>query len=375
MELQSFVVEQKALLSILASMQPICSKRTTLDATTCILFELNHHELVLKSTDLEISLQASYTLKENNISSPVTFLVSGRRIFDVLKELEGDITMRLADQQLHVQSGPVNLSLHIKDAQEFPPFPERIENLLQVDAHHFLELLNKVMFAIPQNNANSALNGLYIELSPANMRMTATDGHCLTQVATTACTLHESRSWLLPRRAVFEVKKILEGLEKTTLFIGTCNNQLVFSGESFNFFSKLLVNNFPEYSTILDKTSFVPAQVEKSSFIKTLRRSACLLSGQFIATQFEFDPNGIRVTMQNNEVGQLKENIPLNEFTGATLGMRFYAPYLLSGLQVFPHEMITFYLHNEHKPIMFEATADQYELVYLVMPVAPTHGT
>src|SRR3989337_3864096 len=98
----TFVVEQKPLLSILASMQPICTKRTTLDTTTSILFQVGHKELVLKSTDLEISLQSSYQLKSSNMSEAKTFLVLGKRIFDLVKELEGDIEFTLTDQQLHL---------------------------------------------------------------------------------------------------------------------------------------------------------------------------------------------------------------------------------------------------------------------------------
>ena len=80
---------------------------------------------------------------------------------------------------LGLRAGSVNLSLHIKDAQEFPPFPERIENLMQFDAEFLLNLLNNVAFLIPQNNANPALNGLFMEVSKTGLMMTTTDGHCL----------------------------------------------------------------------------------------------------------------------------------------------------------------------------------------------------
>ena len=118
-----FIVEQKSLISILSSMQPICTKRTTLDTTSSILFQVGHKELVLKGTDLEISLQASYLLKESDVDEPRSFLVSGRRIFDLVKELDGDIEFNLKDAQLILKAGSVNLALNIKDAQEFPPFP------------------------------------------------------------------------------------------------------------------------------------------------------------------------------------------------------------------------------------------------------------
>jgi len=373
----TFIVEQKPLLSILSSMQPICTKRTTLDATTTILFHVGHKELVLKSTDLEISLQASYLLKECDAHEPRMFLVSGRRLFDLVKELDGDITFIVDNTSLLVKAGLVTVALNIQDAQNFPPFPERIENLMQLSAPFLLELLNKVAFLIPQNNANSSLNGLLLEITDSELKMTASDGHCLAQVQTPAYTLEESCKWLLPRRAVFEVKKILEGSNDATIFLGLCGNQLVFSGEAFNFFSKLLVDGFPTYTMILDKKGFIPARVERSPFIKTLRRSACLLSGQFIATTFAFGAEKLKVSLHNKEVGTLEEEVPLIDFTGAECDIRFYAPYLLNGLQVFPGEQIQFYLQGKAKPIIFDAHGTTegsiYTMFYLVMPVAQTN--
>jgi len=373
----TFIVEQKPLLSILSSMQPICTKRTTLDATSTILFHVGHKELVLKSTDLEISLQASYLLKECNIDESRMFLVSGRRLFDLVKELDGDITFILSDTSLLVKAKSVNVALNIQDAQNFPPFPERIENLMQFHAPFLLELLNKVAFLIPQNNANPSLNGLLLEISESDLKMTASDGHCLAQIKTANYFLEEPKKWLLPRRAIFEVKKLLESISDSIVFLGLCGNQLVFSSEAFNFFTKLLVNNFPAYAAILDKQDFIPARVDRSHFIKTLRRSACLLSGQFIATQFSFGTEKLKVSLHNKEVGTLEEEVPLFDFSGTECDIRFYSPYLLNGLQVFPGDHIQLYLQGKSKPIIFDTQAHNeqysYTMFYLVMPVAQTH--
>lgn len=371
---ECFVVEQKKFLSFLSAMQPICAKRTTLEATSTILFQVGHKELVLKATDLEISLQASYAVKDTSLQTTHTFLVSGKRIFDLVKELEGDITCTITDNQLLLQANKVNLSLNIRDAQDFPPFPERIENLMQFNSQHLLNMLSKVAFLIPQNNANPALNGLFVEVSETGCTMTATDGHCLAQVLSSSYSMSEPKKWLLPRRAIFEVKKILESCQDNTIFLGVCKNQFVFSGDSFNFFTKLLADNFPHYANILEKTDFMPARIDRSQLVKTLRRSACLLSGQFIATRFEVAKEVVKVSMLNKEVGTLEEEIPLHDFNGNEMSIRFYAPYLLSGLQVLQDETVQLYLKNASKPIIFETDAPDCKTVYLVMPVAPTHG-
>lgn len=368
---KQFVVEQKSLLAILASMQPICSKRTTLDMTTSILFQVGHRELVLKSTDLEISLQASCMVQESSFTEPESFLVQGKRIFDVVKELEGSVVCSLKNNQLALQAGSVKLLLNIQDAGEFPPFPERIENLMHLDTGALAQMLESVSFLIPQNNTNSALNGLFLEVTPEELKMTATDGHCLAQVRSASYKLSDVRSWLLPRRAIFELKKIIESTKESVIFLGMCGKQVVFSGESFNFFTKQLVDPFPMYASIMDKSDFSQATIERASLLKTVRRSASLLSGQFLATQFAFEPARLNVSMKNKEVGTLDEELTLKGLENKSVDIRFYAPYLLSGLQVLPESDVVFYLKNETRPIIFESTQDALTITYLVMPVSP----
>jgi DNA polymerase-3 subunit beta len=367
-----FIIEQKTLLTILSSMQPIFTKRTTSDATSMVLFQVGYREAILKSTDLEISLQSSCPLLESNLNEGETFLVPGKRIFDIVKELEGPIRCSLAHNQLNLTSSSINLSLNSKPAEDFPPFPERIENLMHFSVITLRKMLEGVAFIIPQSNANPALNGLFLEISPQQLAFTATDGHCLAQVRSSEYTLSESRSWLLPRRAVFELKKILDTTQDAEIFLGVCGKYLVFSGTLFNFFTRLIADPFPHYQAILDKTSFIPAQIDRSRFIKTLRRSTCLLSGQFLATKFEFTPEQLHVSLHNKEVGNLDEHLPLQGLSDS-LSLRFYAPYLLSGLQAFDEEKITFFLKNGTRPIIFETDYQGIHLTYLVMPVSPTH--
>lgn len=366
-----FIVEQKNLVNLLASMQPICTKRTTLDITSTILFSVGQKEMVIKGTDLELSLQASCSLVESTLKETEIFLVPGKRIFEVVKELEGNIELLIKKNQLIIQTGSVNVALNIKDVEEFPPFPERIENLMNLDAPFLLKMLDNVAFLVPQSNVNPALNGLFIEINDQQLTLTATDGHCLVQARSTKHTLAAPKSWLLPRRAIVELKKILESFQDQTIFMGTCGNQLVFSGELFNFFTKLLADSFPNYKSIMERTSFVASTVDRSKLTKTLRRSACLLSGQFLATRFSFEPEKLRVSMNNKEVGTLDEELAITGYTGENLDIRFYAPYVLNGLQAFNDATITFYLQNSMRPIIFETKATDMEMTYLVMPVAP----
>lgn len=371
MENAIFTVDQKKLSTVLGSMQAICAKRTTLDVTSAILFQAGRNELVIKSTDLELSLQYSCLLSSGSTTDQVTFLVPGRRVFELTKELEGDINVSVQENQVALNAGSAQLLLNVKDVAEFPPFPERIENLMDLKTVDLVAMIEKVAFVAPQNNANPALNGVLFEIDADGMKLTATDGHCLAQVTTNAYTLDKPRKWLLPRRAIFELKKILDTGDDQKIFLGLCGNQLVFSGESFNLFTKLLVDAFPDYQQILAKEDFVKRVINKEALVKSLRRASCLLSGQFIATEFNFNDQLLEIAMNNKEVGKLKESISLLEFVEGELSIRFYAPYLLAGLQALPGVTATCWLSSKMRPIIFVAEQERYSMSYLVMPVSP----
>ncbi|MCB9493573.1 MAG: DNA polymerase III subunit beta [Epsilonproteobacteria bacterium] len=365
-----FTVNPKELLSLLSAMQPICNKRTTLDVTETILFHVAPRELTLKATDLEVSLQSTMPI-ESDLDGTTSFLISGRRIFEVVKELDEPITLHLHDTSLKLVSGSVELVLNIKDAQQFPPFPERIENLMELDGQFLLTLLNKVAFLIPSNNANPALNGLLFEVGPQHLAMVATDGHCLARITTAKYTLEEEKNWLMPKRAIVELKKILEsGDDSQAVFLGTCGNQVVFSGKNFNFFTKLISEKFPTYQAVLDREGFMPARLSKDAFLRTLKRTSCLLAGQFVSTNFTFDKGAVHVNLHNKDVGRLEESLTLEEYDGDAIESRFYSPYLLNGLQVFPDQQVAFHIKNNIKPIIFDTKTEEYDMTYLVMPVS-----
>jgi DNA polymerase-3 subunit beta len=371
---QTFVIKQKTINNMLASMQPICSKRTPLESTTGILFQIGVKELVLKSTDMEISLQYSVALSDTNLTEPAAILVPGKRIFELIKELDDELFFTIKNQEITIQAGGAKAHLNLKDVDMFPDFPERIENLLQLNSSFVKNMLDKVNFIIPQNNPNSALNGLYIELGPEGFIATATDGHCLAQITSSNYAISQKLSWLMPRRAVTELKKVLDNAPDETIFLGTCGNQLVFSGESFNFFTKLLNDKFPQYNAILSKEGFIEGKVERNSFIRTVRRSACLLSGQFLPTTFSFEDDALSVSLINKEVGTFNDRIAITGYSGESMQIRFYAPYLLGGLQNFSDTELHFYLNNFAKPIIFESAQENMKFCYLVMPVSPSNN-
>ena len=365
----SFSLERDALLSHLSAMQPICSKRSPLDVTESILFHVSYKELILKATDLEISLQSSIAI-ESTLSENRIFLISGRRIYEIVRELSGTLTFTFLESGIQLTAGEgVSFTLAVRDATDFPAFPERIENIMHCESPFLLSLFDKVGIVVPQNNANRALNGLLFEAGPQGIAFVGTDGHSLAHVTTSNYTLPEAASWLIPRRALLEVKKLLEQTNDA-VFIGTCSGQLVFSGAHFNFFTRLLNDPFPAYKGILTQTNFKKFTINRDAFVKALRRAGALLAGQFISSQFSFSKLGCELSLENKDIGSLRQHVALDVIDDLALDTAFFSPYILTGLLAISDEIINCSIRDKRSPLIISSTGKDHAYTYVVMPVS-----
>ncbi len=365
----SFSLERDALLLQLGAMQPICSKRSPLDVTESILFQVSYRELILKATDLEISLQSSLQI-ESTLSETRSFLISGRRIYEIVRELNGLLTFSFLDSGIQLTTADgVSFTLAVREATDFPPFPERIENLMDCESAFLLSLFDKVVFVVPQNNANRALNGMLFEAGPTGISFVGTDGHSLAHVFTPKYTLSDLTQWLIPRRALLEVKKLLEQTSGT-VFVGTCSGQLVFSGAHFNFFTRLLNDPFPAYKPILNRTNFIDIKINREAFSKALRRAGALLAGQFIASQFTFSQQGCEMALENKDIGSLQQLISCKVPADFSLQTSFYSPYLLTGLTAVDDAELSCFARDKRSPLIIASHAEGHDFTYVVMPVS-----
>jgi DNA polymerase III subunit beta len=368
---QGFSVPQKVLSVILSSMQPICTKRTALPLTESVLFQVSPRELVIKSTDTDVSLQASIAI-ESSLTTKAEFLLHGKRLFDLVRELSGDLEFIWDGKSVSIKAGSGNLgiSLAASEVGDFPPFPERIENLMDLDADFLKSVLDKVAGLVPQNNANPALNGLCVECKKDGISFVATDGHSLAVLKTKKYSLEKEATWIVPKRAILELKKTLEASEASRVFLGICDGQLVFSGGNFNFFTRLIADKFPAYESILERKNFETGTIARDVFVGALRRAGCLLAGRFVSTQFYFSANKtLTLSVNNKEVGSLTEEVSLEEFGKHDVTNRFYSPYVLSAAQAAGGEKILFSAKDGASPIFIESSDEETSFTYLVMPV------
>ncbi len=366
-----FTIDKKTLFSALQAVQPICSKRTALDVTANVFMHISPSELVLRATDLEISFQASFQIM-SSLTEQFQFTVHAKRLMDLIKDLDGNLKFSWDGRVLTIETDSnkdIGITLSTSPTESFPVFPERIENLIDIDAEFLKLSINQVDQIIPTNNANPSLNGLLMQFNSEGLCLVATDGHSLARIKTDKYCLSEPKEWVIPKRAISELKKTLDLSSPERVFLGICSGQLVFSGGNFNFFTRLIAESFPDYRPVLERKDFVSGTVDKTLFCSMLKRACCLLAGKFISAKFCFSKDSFEIILNNKEVGSLREKIPAACAIEQTISSNFYSPYVLTAAQQISSETINFMVKEGVAPLFFDFTTDNTQATYLIMPV------
>lgn len=380
-----FTLDQKSLALVLGLVQNICGKKTPLEATACVLFTMGEtQEVIVRVTDLETSLQFILPA-EIFVAEAQSVLVNARRLFDFVKDLSSTIRFSYDGTTLSINYGSneawdpdFHLNLCTMDPTSFPAFPDKIENVINLETAFIQSSLDKVINLIPQNNINSSINGLLLDFDTEALNLVATDGHSLILIKNPSFNLSEPRAWTLPKKAVSELKRVLDAfvdLAKSTtmsyeeVFLGICKGQVVFSGANFNFFTRLVAEPFPNYKAALNYESFSKGSLALSTLSPILKRVGYLLSGKFLPAEFLFKNNHLKVSFDNPDSGKFSEIMALEPKVALDCSLKFYSPYVLSCCSVFDNVVVDFYIKSKTSPIFFKQDFPSFSMVYLIMPI------
>lgn len=154
-------------------------KRNTRPILSYTLLEVTKNEVILTSTNLEIS--SKIVLKNVTVKSEGTLCVNGKNIFEILKLLpEKEINFVKEDNSLNITCENINYSLLIYNSEEFPKINfKNISNTFEIDNTTFSNILKNSLHSISNDETRIHLNGVFFHLFEGSFRAVSTDGHRL----------------------------------------------------------------------------------------------------------------------------------------------------------------------------------------------------
>src|SRR2546425_64795 len=208
-----------------------------------------------------------------------------------------------------------------------------------------------------------------------NVRMVATDGHRLSLVERPAAgNFNMKKGVIVPRKGLFELRRLLGEESTGACELGFTESSGVFRRGDLTMVMRLIDGVFPDYMQVIPKEADRTVPVDRPRLLDTLKRMSILSGDRSTnAVKLELQKDMLRVTSQNPDLGDAKEEIPV-AYGGTPLQIGFNARYLMDVLSVVEAPQMNVELCDELspgvlKPIGEAGASTRYTAVIMPMRI------
>jgi DNA polymerase-3 subunit beta len=363
-----FTIARELLLKPLQLAAGVVERRQTLPVLANVLLNLEHGQLRITGTDLEVEISGTAPLPEAEDSGPIT--VPARKLLDICRSLpEGaDINVSTdADQRVRIQSGRSRFTLATLAAEEFPEV-QREEGRIRfsVQQSALRKVLDASAFAMAQQDVRYYLNGMLWEITAGRLRVVATDGHRLalsdTEVEVNA---ENPVQAILPRKGVNELTRLLSEHDEVLVTVGA--NHLCVEGPEYRFTSKLVDGAYPDYERVIPRGGDRILEGDREVFRQAFSRTAILSNEKYRGVRLEVQPETLKVAANNPDQESAEEEVPVT-YDAEPLEVGFNVGYLLDVLNALSGPRVRFLLSDANSSVLL-GDPENAGALYVIMPM------
>jgi DNA polymerase III subunit beta len=371
-----FHIDKDPFLKALTRIQTVVERRNTMPILGNALIETGEGTITISATDLEVSLRTTCMAEIAAIGS---LAVNARTLYEIVRELpDGSIHIRgEANNRMRLISGRAKFALSGFPGSAFPEIP-----VATGDRRHtfkrdlLLGMFSKTHFAMSYDDSRFTLNGIFLQLTPnsdagepAKVRMVATDTHRLAMIEQILDeeTIREAIEIIIPKKTVFEVKKLLEEEdEEMELVAGDTHIQFIRPGMTL--ISKLVQGHFPDYKRVIPSQNSLRLTMHRAQLDEVVKRMSVLSHEKSRGIRMAITSESMLLSSNNPEQEAGEEEMAVTFDGEDPLTIGFNARYLREILTAMDGERVRFLLRNDEAPsLVFDPDRDN--ALFVLMPM------
>ena len=351
--------------------QGVVEKKTTIPVLSNVLLEAQDNEIVLTSTDLELSIRSSCPAV---VAKPGSTTVPSRRLLDYVRLLpDAEVSVKVPENHsTNIVCGRARTRIAGMSRENFPELPAMPAALTKIPAGVLSRVIAKTIFSIATEESRYTLTGGLLILKENSLIMVTTDGHRLSFVE--AAQEFEGISGelkaLVPKKAMAEIIKLAaEAGEGATIDFATDENHLFFECGGRLLITRRLTGQFPDYERVLPKECGTTVPLNREEITAVLRRVSQFADNRSHAVRLEIGEGELKLVSTGSEAGESEETLPV-EYSGEAMKIGFNSQYLLDFLGIADTEMVELDLQGEDSAGQLRIPgAEGYDYRYVVMPM------
>ncbi len=381
------IFDKDVLLSSLGPIMNTVSGKNTMACIEGILIECNQEDNIctLTSYDLE---KGTRTQLDCQVIERGKCIINANKLLQIVRTMpKGPIKISV-DTSLRTviesENGLSHFDFKALSASEFPTLPElRADRGFKIPQYLFRKFVNKILFAIGQNDSRPVFNGAYFEIRDKKMTVVSCDGNRLAHLEYEAELENANDSkaplyilFIVPGKTLVELLKLVKDTEET-MEIRVANRQLIFKVGKYVLFSKKIESAYIDYERIMPKQSNIEFYLNCEELRGAFERSALIIEDNLAGTlrpyvKFTIDEVLSISTLSSN--GNVYDEIEIEKTKGDELVIAFNCKFFLDALKVCDNGKMKLSFVNPLTGVLIEPqNTDEGKFTYFIMPMRMTH--
>ena len=365
-------VKTNDLAQVLRLTQAVTERKTTVPVLGTVLLTADTKSLVVTGTDLELGAVCRCAAE---VKATGSLAIPARRLAEYVKILpEAELHLKQqASHWLALSCGRSRSRIAGVAAASYPELPSAPEKGIDLSCGILTRLVEKVIFAISNDESRFTLTGALLQIAPSTITMVASDGHRLALATSQVeiADIDKSIEVLIPKKALHEFLRFSEGRNDRMLRCAFTENHLFFAWGDQLLLSRKLNGSFPDYEKILPKQYERSMSLERDELRASVERVSRFSDSRLRCILLEASAGQLALRAAESNVGESEEVLPAAAYTGEQVEIGLNSSYLLDFLARTEHQDVRFFFRDGSSPAEFqpEAPSGAAGYRYVVMPM------
>lgn len=358
-------IPHEQLLRALELTTRISSKNSTLPVLQCVKITANEKEVTIEATNLEIniSIPLEAQIEESGVVAvPAQTFLQSVQLID-----QKDVTLRLEDTVLQIETAKSNTSIKTYVADEFPAIKKISGTPVSVSAQTFAFGIKSVAFAASQTSIKPELGSVYVQQKKEHsLTFVATDSFRLMEKTVSQKNLVLDQSFMIPSKNALELARVCESVDSEPQLIVTENHCAMEFANGVYISSRLVTGSFPDYEQIIPKEYAAHVTVLKEDLLKAFKKTSIFLN-KFRQVSITITDSNLTIAASNNDVGHTTDTINAS-VEGEEMTLSFNQQYVMDPLSHIQDDSLKLSFAGIGRAVVLQGVNDK-TLRYLVMPM------
>ena len=367
-----FKISRSDFFKTLSHLQGIVDKKNSLPILANILIEAKNTNLILSSTDMDISIIEKISC---NVMEDGSTTINAQILYDIVRKIDDNSEIEIISNNgklLTIRSEGSRFSLACLPKEDYPLI-EKSNNGTDIilNSKTLYKLIDKTKFAISNEETRYFLNGLYFNVTNEDnkniLTLVGTDGHRLAKFSHKIDgNISQVSGVIIPKKTIYELSKLLSEID-ININISISSNKIVFNIGEIIFISKLIDGSFPDYKRVIPTDNTNVLKISRDKLLSAVDRVSTIANEKSPVIKFKLLKNVLNLNTINNESSTASEDVMIN-YDGDEIEIGFNSKYIMDIVNNLEDSEISINLKDNTSPIIAQENSNT-NLVYVLMPM------